>query len=368
VQRYQQYAEGTTMKPRLTHHHEQGQSVVIIALAIVVLVGMAGLGLDGANAFNQRRNAVNASDAAAMAGTNTLIEQRKAVSGSNSAVCQSVVDYFNEHKLNQGANMVWTASYVDAQAQPVQQFCDSSASPIAVSGFASSNVKGVAVDVKYTFTPLFMPVLGRNELTVSGAATAIYGPLGSTTGSNVVPFTVSETAIDAIKDDGEISVTKLGAGNFGSIEFNPDNVANATSNDCNSSTYQDTQSYYWCNGSPKYPVYEGEVLPGNTGMVATSLEDEILTHQDQIIIIPVFEGGDSIPTSDCKITNTCDNGGASKTYTIIGFLAVRLNSVKLTGANEDRNFNVSEVAYYASTGALNPNAKDTGVYAINLVK
>ena len=62
------------MKPRLTRHHEQGQSIVVIALAIVVLVGMAGLGLDGANAFNQRRNTVNASDAAAMAGTNTIID------------------------------------------------------------------------------------------------------------------------------------------------------------------------------------------------------------------------------------------------------------------------------------------------------
>src|SRR5437016_9774809 len=103
------------MKPRLTRHHEQGQSIVVIALAIVVLVGMAGLGLDGANAFNQRRNSVNASDAAAMAGTNTVIEQKKGGSVSNSAVCQSVVDYFNNHKLNQGANMAWTASYVNAQ-------------------------------------------------------------------------------------------------------------------------------------------------------------------------------------------------------------------------------------------------------------
>jgi hypothetical protein len=359
------------MKPRLTRHHTQGQSVVLIALAILVLVGMAGLGLDGANVFNQRRNAVNASDAAAMAGTNMLIEQRKGGSGSNSAICQSVVDYFNNHKLDQGANMAWTASYVDAQGQPAQQICDSSVSPVAEAGFASSNVKGVAVDVKYTFTPLFMPVLGRNELTVSGAATAIYGPLGKTTGSNVVPFTVSETAIEKIQDDGVISVVKLGAGNFGSIEFNPDNVASGTANDCTSSTYEDTQSYYWCNGSPKYPVYIGEVLPGNTGMVAPSLEDEILTHENQIIIIPVFEGGDSVPTSNCKISEGgtgCSTGGSNKDYTIVGFLAVRLNSVTLTGATEDRNFNVSEVSYYTSTGALDPNAKDTGVYAINLVK
>ena len=85
-------------------------------------------------------------------------------------------------------------------------------------------------------------------------------------------------------------------------------------------------------------------------MVSRSLEQEILTHKNQIIIIPVFEGWDSIPTSDCKILNTCDSGGANKTYTIVGFLAVRLIDVRLIGASEDRYFKISEVNYYTSTG------------------
>lgn len=48
---------------------EPGQAVVFVALAALVLVALAGLAVDGANAFNQRRNAVNGADAAAFAGT-----------------------------------------------------------------------------------------------------------------------------------------------------------------------------------------------------------------------------------------------------------------------------------------------------------
>ena len=44
---------------------EPGQAVVFVALAALVLVALGGLAVDGANAFNQRRNAVNGADAAA---------------------------------------------------------------------------------------------------------------------------------------------------------------------------------------------------------------------------------------------------------------------------------------------------------------
>ena len=46
---------------------EQGQALIVIALAIVVLFGFAGLTIDGSRAFSDRRNAQNAADTAAMA-------------------------------------------------------------------------------------------------------------------------------------------------------------------------------------------------------------------------------------------------------------------------------------------------------------
>jgi Flp pilus assembly protein TadG len=46
---------------------KRGQALIVIALALVGLVGMMGLVVDGGNAFNDRRRAQNAADAAALA-------------------------------------------------------------------------------------------------------------------------------------------------------------------------------------------------------------------------------------------------------------------------------------------------------------
>lgn len=48
--------------------HEKGQTLVIIALAMIVLVGFTTLAIDGSMLFSDRRHAQNAADSAAMAG------------------------------------------------------------------------------------------------------------------------------------------------------------------------------------------------------------------------------------------------------------------------------------------------------------
>jgi len=52
---------------------ERGQVLIVIVLGIVVLAGMAGLVVDGGNAFLDRRKAQNAADSAALAGALTRI-------------------------------------------------------------------------------------------------------------------------------------------------------------------------------------------------------------------------------------------------------------------------------------------------------
>ncbi len=46
---------------------ERGQALVLIVFAIVALVGLTGLAIDGGNAYSDRRNAQNAADTAALA-------------------------------------------------------------------------------------------------------------------------------------------------------------------------------------------------------------------------------------------------------------------------------------------------------------
>ena len=45
---------------------QQGQAIILIALAIVGLVGFTALAIDGGNAFSDRRHAQNAADTAVL--------------------------------------------------------------------------------------------------------------------------------------------------------------------------------------------------------------------------------------------------------------------------------------------------------------
>ena len=56
---------------------ERGQALVIITFAIIGLVGITGLAIDGGIAFSDRRHAQNAADTAALAGALAKINAQK---------------------------------------------------------------------------------------------------------------------------------------------------------------------------------------------------------------------------------------------------------------------------------------------------
>ena len=47
--------------------HEKGQTLIIIALAMIALIGFTALAIDGGRVFSDRRHSQNASDTAAFA-------------------------------------------------------------------------------------------------------------------------------------------------------------------------------------------------------------------------------------------------------------------------------------------------------------
>ena len=60
---------------------ERGQALVLIALAIVGLAAMAGLVIDGGNAFLDRRNAQSAADSAALTAALARVVRQEASQG-----------------------------------------------------------------------------------------------------------------------------------------------------------------------------------------------------------------------------------------------------------------------------------------------
>ncbi|MDX1600177.1 MAG: pilus assembly protein TadG-related protein [Anaerolineales bacterium] len=62
------------MNNRDSQRSESGQSLVLIALSAVLLLGMSGLAIDGGILFSDRRHAQNAADSAAMAGAFAILQ------------------------------------------------------------------------------------------------------------------------------------------------------------------------------------------------------------------------------------------------------------------------------------------------------
>jgi Flp pilus assembly protein TadG len=340
----------------------EGQSIVLIALALLVLVAMAGLGLDGANAFNQRRNTSNAADAAAMAGTRVLVEEKKTGTKSGDAVRTAVQNYLNQHTLNQGTlgnSFPWQAYYVDYQKNDISEVTAGSTIP--------NSARGIRVSTQYTFNTVIMPVLGQNTLTVDGAATAIAGVPGNIVGADLIPLAIPEDWAKKMKEDGDtVSGTlwdfnggsNYTPGNFGSVNFTR-SASNGNGNDCqsgNPNPQADTQSYWWCNGS-QYPVYIGQYLDGNPGNLPGLRSDiQWRINNRPYAIAPVFD--------------TVSGSGSNAQFHIVGFLKVRLTEVDMTG--NPKTIEAKYQDYITTMGgeiddpSLDPS--DFDLYAINLVR
>ena len=111
------------MSARFVHTKARGQSIPLIALLIVVLVGAVGLAVDVGNNYAQQRNTVRATNAAALAGMNAMIQ-----GGSDQNIKQVVqqslrsnsvdgaYDDSNGNGTAQGDQRIINAYYLDAKA------------------------------------------------------------------------------------------------------------------------------------------------------------------------------------------------------------------------------------------------------------
>ncbi len=71
---------------------ETGQAVVVIAVSLLVLLGIAGLAVDGGMLYSDRRNAQNVADAAALAGAGQALVNLKNVGSDWSEHCSGAIE------------------------------------------------------------------------------------------------------------------------------------------------------------------------------------------------------------------------------------------------------------------------------------
>src|SRR5581483_11627673 len=158
-------------------HGQEGQSVVLIALLMVGLVALVGLAIDGGEVYLSRRDAQNASDAAAFAGAQAL--------RGNSPTDASVRSAINRYTQ---ANHVANPS-TDVIAYYLRDDNSQSACQIGSCG-SLSGYTGVVVTSTIRFQSFFIGIVnGGAPVTIPARARVQSGP--PTGSANLMPMTLS---------------------------------------------------------------------------------------------------------------------------------------------------------------------------------
>jgi hypothetical protein len=169
---------------------ERGQILVIFALALVAVIGMVGLVLDGGGAFAQRRTEQNVADLASVAGANAYLNclgctvAQRTVAAQNAATAAAA--------RNMSANNITGATM-----------------PTPVVTLLQSGAR-VAVSLTAPHPNTFARIFGMDSWDVSVAAAAITGTVDTATGA--APWTMS---INAFNPDGTAKYDSSNPQDFG---------------------------------------------------------------------------------------------------------------------------------------------------------
>ena len=144
-----------------------GQIIVVFALAIVAIIAMTGLLVDGGAAFAQQRVAQNSSDGAATAGA-LVIAQHLGPSSRTGAQVYAAIDAV---AASTGLE-AWAAEYTDDFGAPIGQ-------PVVNGGAIPTGAEGVTVGGDRAVGTTFSRVIGINQLTASADATVVAGNLST---------------------------------------------------------------------------------------------------------------------------------------------------------------------------------------------
>ena len=161
---------------RARRDRQEGQILVLFALGLVVMIGMAGLVLDGGGAFAQRRDEQNAADLAAIAGANAYINTSGNVASRTAAAQAAALASATSNGYTSGVNGVVI--------------------PTPDVALMQSGAR-VTVNITKPHVNSFARVLGATSWDVSVTATALSGTVD--TGIGAAPWTMS---IDAFNPDG----------------------------------------------------------------------------------------------------------------------------------------------------------------------
>lgn len=160
-----------------------GQSIVVIAFMLVVMIGFVGLSVDVGNAYGQQRRVQSGVNAAAVAGMLSVQDNT-----TNSAVLTSIKAAMQGHGFNLGdtAHYNWTAYYIVPDvAHPGFMTAKNISTAYPGSAAPPNNIQNVAVKATATVDSYFAKVVGRPNLPAHAAGYAC-----NAAATNIYPISV----------------------------------------------------------------------------------------------------------------------------------------------------------------------------------
>lgn len=329
---------------RARRRRQQGQSLVILALALTALVAGTGLVVDVGFAWAEQRNTQNAADSAAKAGA--LVLARMAAEGAPGAV-----DWDAEVEAATEA-----AALTNDTALIVAQYADIEGEVLAVDnevgqGFVPPDAVGVRAVTNKTPSTHLVGVVGINEWDIVQEATAVSGPttgcLESVSDCDLLPVTFPVTVYQCSAtgneseliqppqawDVGEEITLPLCGGNPGSVgwlDWEPPNGGT-----------DEIVDVVLNPPDIDVAVPRWHEITQTGGISSLPLEDAIATYIGEVVQVPMFAStcGSEPPDltdSNCPTGGSVPGGGvgSNQWYFLSKILSFRLSGVYLNGNNE----------------------------------
>jgi len=177
---------------------QRGQILVIMALAMIALIGGVALVLEGGNVYAHQRVAQNAADSVANSGATVLAQQLGAPGTKTDADVLAAMDAMA------AANYLdsYTAYYTNVTGADT-------ATPTQVGGTTiPPDAQGVRVSGNQAFGTTFARAIGMNQFTATADATAVAGAL---TGGQFLPVVFPVSMADCDKTGGLVDPVPLDA-------------------------------------------------------------------------------------------------------------------------------------------------------------
>jgi Flp pilus assembly protein TadG len=359
---------------------ENGQTAVIIAVLLIVLLAFAGLAIDGGMSFLDRRRMQNAADSSSLAGARRLAQamcdRTETAQAVDAAIWSEIVSYAQSNGVLADRGVV-VAHYVHFNDD--DEVVEFSPAVVVGSGTVPNGAVGVIVTPTITQSTYFMGLIGISNRAASAQAVAVAGPPLLIGGMR--PFGVPIEAVQALAPGQQFSIVFSSGG--GTVSFagqtsqhhgwmnmgyvwnqgEDPNFPRALDQSTGASTIEEWVKNGWdgtlyadCKWADGCRF--GDYIHAKPGVMGGAVTE--IGNIDETFYAPVFDVSVDCVTQVPAPKPACPSQGSGYVYHIVGFVGVNIISVDTHSSDKTVNLSLNETIIGQGQASPNPGYQSQG--------